>query len=154
MGLRTLAKKLVGRVVGGDSKTPAAAPTAAPARAAAPNPSEPVADAGALTRIECGAQELYERLGAGETVVVMDVRTAEEVAQGGIPGAIHVPLDELEARWEVVRDANEVVCYCAMGGRSLKAATFLRSKGIFNATSMEGGIGAWKAAGGKVVPLG
>jgi rhodanese-related sulfurtransferase len=152
MGLRSFAKKLVGRVAGKDS---APAPVARAATPATPvyNAAEPVADAGSLTTIECGAQELYERLGAGETVVVMDVRSNEEVAAGGIPGAIHVPIDELEARWQVVKDANEVVCYCASGGRSLRAATFLREKGIFNATSMEGGIGAWKAAGGKVVAL-
>ena len=50
-------------------------------------------------------------------------------------------------RWEELKDANEVVCYCAGGARSYNAAMLLRQNGIFNATSMEGGITAWKAIG-------
>lgn len=157
MGLvRSLAKKVVGRVLGkGEADSPA--PQAQPQRAA-PTPAPrtastlemPVADGESLANIECGAQELKERLGAGEPVITIDVREPAETSGGIIPGALLIPLGQLAARWEVVKDANEVVCYCAGGGRSLQAATFLREKGIFNATSMEGGMFAWRAAGGPV----
>ena len=73
--------------------------------------------------------------------------------EGAIPHALHIPLDQLEARWETVKDANEIVCYCAAGMRSLKAAELLRSKGLFNATSLEGGLGAWTGIGGDLAPL-
>ena len=92
-----------------------------------------------------------ERLDAGEQIVVVDVRTDGEVASGTLPNAKHIPLHELEARWQELKEANEIVCYCAAGMRSLKAAQLLREKGLFNATSMEGGINAWREIGGATV---
>jgi adenylyltransferase/sulfurtransferase len=172
MGLiRSLAKKVIGKVAGRDAAPAAAAsapkaPSSAPARAAAPSgptlvrapekvavagDEEPVVEnAEALSTIECSAQELKERLDAGEPVTTLDVREPSETAGGVIPGAILIPLGQLRARWEEVKNANEIVCYCAMGARSLQAAHFLREKGLFNATSMDGGISAWMEIGGKV----
>lgn len=164
MGLvRSLAKKVVGRVLGRDEAAPAekSAPAAAPrpaapvaARSTPPAATEPSADAESLARIECGAQELRERLEAGESVVTVDVREPAETSGGIIPGARLIPLRQLYERWEELKDANEIVCYCAGGGRSLEAATFLRQKGLFNATSMEGGFFAWRQVGGKVTQPG
>lgn len=157
--LRSLAKNVVGRVLGRDeAPQPArpASPKSAPAQAverstaAATSATEPSADAESLARIECGAQELKERLDAGETVVTVDVREPAETSGGVIPGARLIPLREIYTRWEELKDANEIVCYCAGGGRSLEAATFLRQKGLFNATSMEGGFFAWRQIGGQV----
>lgn len=151
--LRSLASKIVKRVTG--SSPPASSPAPSPS-AAAPKP-RPAADpvdlppAESLARIDCGPQELRERLDAGEQIVVVDVRTAGEVASGTLPNAKHIPLHELEARWQELKDANEIVCYCAAGIRSLKAAQLLREKGLFNATSMEGGINAWREIGGVTV---
>lgn len=151
--LRGLAKKVVGRVLGKEEdKKPAAASSPAPvaARAPAPIKEEPVADGESLATIECGAQELKERVDAGESVVIVDVREPFETQQGIIPGAVLIPLGQLAARWEEVKNANEIVCYCAGGGRSLEAATFLRKKGLFNATSMEGGMFAWRQVNGPL----
>ena len=67
-------------------------------------------------------------------------------------GPSSFPLPELERRWVEVKDKNEIVCYCRSGKRSLQAATFLREKGVFNATSLEGGVIAWESFGGKLVP--
>jgi rhodanese-related sulfurtransferase len=104
-----------------------------------------------MSNIECGAQELKERLDAGESVRILDVREPHETAGGVIDGALCIPLGQLEQRWETLKDADEVVCYCALGARSLQAAGFLRSKGVDNATSMDGGVHAWQAAGGTLV---
>jgi rhodanese-related sulfurtransferase len=112
----------------------------------------PVADADALANIEAGAQEIKERVEAGEPVVLLDVREPEETALGVIPGARRIPLGQLEARWAEVRDCNEIVCYCAHGQRSVAAAELLRKHGLFNATSLEGGVAAWQGLGGKLVP--
>jgi rhodanese-related sulfurtransferase len=113
---------------------------------------EPVVEnAETLSTIECGAQEMKERLEAGEPVTVVDVREPSETGGGIIPGAIRIPLGQLQARWEELKDENEIVCYCAAGARSLQAAYFLREKGLFNATSLDGGISAWMEVGGKVV---
>jgi len=107
-----------------------------------------------LASIECGAQELRERIEAGEPVVLIDVREIYELEQSGIiPEAKHIPLRELSTRWIELKDENEIICYCAAGARSLNAAMLLRDNGLFNATSMEGGIAAWKAIGGPISRL-
>lgn len=45
---------------------------------------------------------LQQMLDKGEKVLVIDVRTDAEVAEGSIPGAIHIPMDRLEARMKDV----------------------------------------------------
>ena len=149
--LRRLAKRVVRKLAGGESSMPARAPSPSPPP---PTNQEPEAVGESLANIEAGCQEIKERIDAGEPVQVLDVRETEETAQGVIAGAILIPLSELEQRWEQVKDCNEIVCYCAMGGRSLQAATFLRQKGVFNATSLEGGVAAWSTLGGALVKPG
>lgn len=63
-------------------------------------------DTGHLTR-----EQLLERVKAG-TATVIDVRPTEEYAAGHIPGALSVPLDQLEARLAELPDDVEVVAYC------------------------------------------
>ena len=144
--LRRVAKRILkgGEPVSDARSTPSPAP---PASTVTP------ADGVSLANMDCDPQELKERLGAGEDIVLVDVRTDAEVAGGAIPHALHIPLDQLEARWEQLKDANEIVCYCAAGMRSLRAAELLRAKGLFNATSLEGGLGAWTGIGGQLAPL-
>ncbi len=113
-----------------------------------PRPEPSVASGGeafkeSLSRIDCGAQELKERLGAGEEIVIVDVRSADERGDGSLPGAVHIPLPELEG-------ADEIVCYCTSGSDSVSAARLLRKKGLINATALEGGVAAWESAGGQL----
>ncbi len=129
----------------------ARAPVVTPPRQVAEAPSSDDQLAEALATISCGAQELRERIGAGEPVAVLDVREPFETLAGVLPNAIRIPLGELPARWRELEAANEVVCYCASGVRSLEAARLLRDNGLFNATSLDGGIAAWMAVGGAVV---
>ncbi|MEV4330922.1 metalloregulator ArsR/SmtB family transcription factor [Streptomyces sp. NPDC049597] len=56
-------------------------------------------------------EELLERVRAG-TVTVIDVRPAEEYAAGHIPGALSIPLDQLEARLAELPDNAGIVAYC------------------------------------------
>jgi rhodanese-related sulfurtransferase len=146
--LRRFAKRVVRKISGGESGE---SPSNRPAPAVY---EEPEAEAETLATIEAGCQEIKERIDAGEPVQVLDVREPEETAQGVIEGAILIPLSQLEQEWTQVKDCNEIVCYCAKGGRSLQAATFLRQKGVFNATSLEGGVGAWSELGGSLVKPG
>lgn len=168
-----VAEKLVDRLSGrsNDSRAPLAhapkpaappKPPSPPAKTAPPPvPSSkavavtagsegPVADGDALATLDAGCQEVKERVEAGEPVVLLDVREPDETARGVIPGAILIPLSQLEARWKEVEKCNEIICYCAAGMRSLTAAKMLRERGLFNATSLEGGIAAWTNLGGKV----
>jgi rhodanese-related sulfurtransferase len=54
------------------------------------------------TARETKADELKARLDKGEKVLVIDVRSEEEVKAGSIPGAIHIPMEQLEARMKDV----------------------------------------------------
>lgn len=147
--IRRAIKRLIKRVLKLD---PPRQPTGTPSSTHTPH-SEPEAPSPDLSNMECGAQELRERLGAGEPVVIVDVREVHEFATTGIiEHALHIPLRELSVRWTELKDANEIVCYCAMGGRSYNAAMLLREKGLFNATSMEGGMTHWRAIGAPTVP--
>jgi rhodanese-related sulfurtransferase len=155
--LRSLARRVAGKFAGG-GEPPAKSPAAASPRSvtvplpASPSAAaEPSADAEALATIEAGAQEVRERIEAGEPVTLLDVREPHETASGILPGARCIPLGQLPARWKELESCNEIVCYCAMGGRSLAAAELLRERGLFNATSLEGGIAAWREIGAPVV---
>ena len=137
--IRRIIKKLLKR----NSSSPPPSPPPPPR---AKQPSGPD-----LANIECDPQELWERIQAGESVIILDVREEFERKQFGfLANALHIPLRELSTRWEELKEANEIVCYCAAGARSYNAAMLLRENGLFNATSLEGGIAAWKAISAPV----
>jgi len=100
---------------------------------------------------ELEIEDLKARVDAGTDVRLVDVRTAEEVAQGMIRGALHLPLGELDARHGELDPADVWVVYCKAGGRSMKAVQALRGHGFRSAVSLRGGVDAWTAAGGKLV---
>lgn len=56
-------------------------------------------------------EELLRRLAAGD-VVVLDVRPEPEYAAGHLPGAVHIPLDELADRLSELPPGRDVVAYC------------------------------------------
>lgn len=90
-------------------------------------------------------EELLRRVQAGD-VTVIDVRPAEEFTADHLPGAISMPLDELEGRLrELPRDRTVVAyCrgpYCVM---SFDATALLRARG-FAAHRLEAGVVEWRA---------
>jgi rhodanese-related sulfurtransferase/predicted transcriptional regulator len=60
---------------------------------------------------EVGREELVERLGRGD-VVLVDVRPADEFESGHIDGARSIPIDELERRIDELPPDAEVIAYC------------------------------------------
>ncbi len=100
---------------------------------------------------EVDPAQVNEVLGNG--AVVVDVRETEEVAQGKVPGAVHVPRGYLESRIEGAAPdrSQRVILYCASGNRSALAAKTLREDlGYENVESMVGGITLWKDRGYEV----
>jgi rhodanese-related sulfurtransferase len=91
------------------------------------------------------------RARAGEATLI-DVREADEWAQGHVPGAVFIPRGFLELRVEekVPDRAQEVILYCAGGTRSALAARALKDLGYENVSSMAGGFGKWKEAGFRI----
>jgi rhodanese-related sulfurtransferase len=83
--------------------------------------------------------------------VLLDVRRPDEVAQGVIPGAKHIVLDELPAKADMLLKDKPLVVYCAKGGRAAQACAFLAAKIFKELYNLEGGIEAWQNEGGAVV---
>ncbi len=81
--------------------------------------------------------------------LLVDVREADEWAQGHAPGALHIPRGFLEIRIEEkAKDkAAPLVLYCAGGTRSAFAARSLQELGYTDVVSLAGGFGRWKEAG-------
>jgi rhodanese-related sulfurtransferase len=82
-----------------------------------------------------------------DEVVVLDVRTSEEYAQGHIPGVVLIPLDQLQARLAEIPKDKTLIVTCRSGNRSAQAAQLLRQQGYDNVHNVLGGIGAWQKAG-------
>jgi rhodanese-related sulfurtransferase/DNA-binding transcriptional ArsR family regulator len=91
--------------------------------------------------------ELVERAARGE-VVILDVRPAEEFAAGHIPGALSVPLDQLEAALSGLPERARIVAYCRGPYCVLapQAVERLRARG-FNARRLVDGMPEWRLAG-------
>jgi len=83
-------------------------------------------------------------------IPVIDVREPDEYVEGHVPGAPLIPLGTLEDRVGEVPAEGEVLVICKSGGRSNKAAEFLRAQGI-DALNVAGGTMAWIEAGERVV---
>ncbi len=70
--------------------------------------------------------------------IVVDVRTQDEFDYGAFPGAVNIPLDELEARMNELGDKSRpIILYCATGARSAYAQQLLMAYGFTN--SQNGG---------------
>ncbi|WP_373229865.1 rhodanese-like domain-containing protein [Cohnella sp.] len=88
-------------------------------------------------------EELKARLDAGEKIHLIDVREDEEVAQGMIPGAIHLPLGQVPQRLDEIPREEEVIIICRSGYRSDQACQYLASLGYTGTTNLVGGMLAW-----------
>jgi molybdopterin/thiamine biosynthesis adenylyltransferase/rhodanese-related sulfurtransferase len=95
------------------------------------------------------ALDLNNRLSRESDLVVVDVRTATEVAEGYIRGAIHLPLHELETRARtVLANPNApIILYCAHGIRSAQALLLLKQLGYEQLLHLQLGIAHWQALG-------
>jgi rhodanese-related sulfurtransferase/DNA-binding transcriptional ArsR family regulator len=92
-------------------------------------------------------QELLQRVRDG-LVTVLDVRPAEEYAAGHLPGAVSVPLAELETYLKKLKPEQEIVAYCRGPHCVLAfdAVASLRANGL-KARRLEDGYPEWKSAG-------
>ncbi len=98
---------------------------------------------------EISAQELKQRMDAGEEMTVVDIREREEFVQGYVPDALFIPRGHLELQIEQHQSDRDkpVVVYCAGGVRSALAARNLKEMGYENVISLIGGFNGWKNAG-------
>jgi molybdopterin/thiamine biosynthesis adenylyltransferase/rhodanese-related sulfurtransferase len=79
--------------------------------------------------------------------LLLDVREPHEYAAGHLPGAVLLPLGELEARAPEIPADQPIVVYCQRGGRSARAAALLRGPlGHTEVQELAGGYEAWQHA--------
>ncbi|QKY71391.1 rhodanese-like domain-containing protein [Lentibacillus sp. CBA3610] len=87
-------------------------------------------------------KELEKKMKNNENVNIIDVREDDEVAQGKIPGAKHIPLGEVSDRLDEIDKDKHYYMVCRSGGRSGKASEFLKAQG-YDVTNVDGGMLAW-----------
>ena len=88
-------------------------------------------------------QEAYELYNQG--AFVLDVREQSEWDEYHIPNTTLIPLGELRSRLSELDKNRQIVVVCRSGNRSQEGRDILLQAG-FNATSMDGGVNAWRAA--------
>jgi rhodanese-related sulfurtransferase len=88
-------------------------------------------------------EEVYARLQTEQAPLVVDVRKPVEYKIGHIPGAINIPVEELEERLEEVKYDNGVLIYCINGSRTRQAEPILYTHDVDNVYHLEGTFYAW-----------
>lgn len=91
------------------------------------------------------ATQVQELLKA-EKAIIIDVRTAGEVAQGYIEGTtifIDVQSSDFQSKINALDKTKSYVVYCRSGGRSASASNIMTQNGFTKVYNLEGGIGRW-----------
>ena len=92
----------------------------------------------------------FETVPAAEVpsgAAVLDVRETYEFEPGHAPGALHIPVDQIPARFESDLDPDEdYYVICRTGGRSVQIAGWLTAQG-YSVIFVGGGYDAWITAG-------
>lgn len=99
--------------------------------------------------------EAFKALHAAGGALVVDVRSSASYKDGHIPGAISVPLEEIDRRAGEIREAardRAIVTYCSCPDEhaSAAAARTLIARGLARVSALVGGYPAWMAAGGAI----
>ena len=95
----------------------------------------------------------FEKAIENDSVIVLDVRRADEYAEGYIGNAVNInwqDTDEFKTKAAELDRSKPVYVYCLAGVRSEKAADWLRKNGFNNVIGLNGGIEAWKKAAKSV----
>jgi len=95
----------------------------------------------------------WEKLRKDASMVVLDVRTAEEFADGHMPGAINLDIrgGKFAETLAGLDKSKTYLVHCAVGGRSAKACGQMDGMKFDKVLNLSGGITAWEAAGHKPV---
>jgi adenylyltransferase/sulfurtransferase len=92
---------------------------------------------------ELDVVEVKQKIDRGDDFLLLDVREPYESQIASIPQAKLIPLGELGKRVGELDKNADIVVHCKSGGRSAKAAEFLKQQGFAHVANMRGGILAW-----------
>ncbi len=121
-----------------EKKAPAAVAAVAPATPAQSVEAAPAAEAPKATITDIDWNKALEMSKAG--AMLIDVRTPAEVAEGMAPGAINIPLQEIEQRLSEFPKDKDLLIYCRSGKRSMAASNFLIENGYDKVFNVVGGF--------------
>jgi rhodanese-related sulfurtransferase len=96
---------------------------------------------------EIDASELDTRITEDRDFLLVDIRSAGELAQGMLPDAEHIPMHLIPVRMAELPKDREIVLYCHSGARSYQACAYLAQQGFENAINLRGGILGWARSG-------
>ena len=104
----------------------------------------------ALANPKVTATELNARLSQGERFQLIDVRSPQEYAEGHVPGAMNLPMDQAEARIDDLQHRDPVILICQSGTRAKLTCELLKAHHK-DLVVLEGGTKAWIDAALPVV---
>ncbi|MGE6259410.1 rhodanese-like domain-containing protein [Heyndrickxia sporothermodurans] len=87
-------------------------------------------------------EEVKVKLAKGEALHLIDVREDDEVAEGMIAEAKHIPMGEIPESLDQLDKSTEYIMVCRSGGRSGRVCEFLQEHG-YKVVNMEGGMLNW-----------
>jgi rhodanese-related sulfurtransferase len=113
-----------------------------PEKVTSDSSSEGLAEISAVKNIR--AME-FKNLSKEANTVILDVRTPAEVADGKIPNAIVIDIQDPEFKTKalLLDKKQSILVYCSAGVRSAQAAEFLHQQGFEFVYHLNGGLGEW-----------
>lgn len=89
---------------------------------------------------------LFELIEAGKAPRILDVRSDVEFARGRVPGAIHIPFQQVRQRVHEIPGSprDELLVYCGHGPRAWIAGAALRGLGFEHVSYLKGHMSAWR----------
>jgi rhodanese-related sulfurtransferase len=93
--------------------------------------------------------ELAERKKMEHAPHIIDVRTRNEYDQGHLEGVVHIDISSPTFIRDIqaLSKSDSYILYCATGGRSALAVSFMQDNGFIDVCDLAGGIDAWCRAG-------
>ncbi len=102
-------------------------------------------------------EELQKKIAAGEMLVIVDLRSKMEIELMPylIPGALHIPAEEVDGRHHEIPIDQDIITYCSCPNEitSASVALKLHKKGFKRVRPLLGGISGWRYAEGVLAPV-
>lgn len=116
-------------------------------RESAENPRVPAEGGTSAIFRSLSPQEAKSLIETRKDLILVDVRSPQELYEGSIPNSQLIPFGELAKGKITLPAGHPLLLICAVGGRSYAVGQYFSGKGYGEIYNLAGGISAWKAAG-------
>lgn len=108
---------------------------------------------GSSSAVQSVDPQTFSTVVAEPGVVIVDVRTPAEFAEGHLPGAVNIDFEgaDFAGQIQTLDKSAHIAVYCRSGNRSGQATAQMADLGFANITNLDGGVIDWTAAGGQLV---